>query len=129
MIWDKDNPNLDFNRFRILSDKILENPTISDVTMTTFLPLASSRAKALAHKSHSVPSEGWSLNPYPAIHIGCSGVITTRATPAFHPGVLPKRFPEKVVNKNINNKELVNEIKIDFFIIQYGKSEMYFGLI
>ena len=61
------------------------NPKRSEVTNTTLFPAASSNARALAQRSCRVPSDGLSLNPNPAIHIFCEGVIIVFATPAFQP--------------------------------------------
>ncbi len=51
-------------------------------TKTAVFPVGSLRATALAHRSCTFPSAGFDRPPYPDIHIGCSGVITVRATPA-----------------------------------------------
>ena len=59
-------------------------PMRSVVTSTSRLPVASSRQTAFAYRSCSLPSDGLVREAYPAIHIGCSGVMTFVATPALN---------------------------------------------
>ncbi len=58
-------------------------PIRSVVTKTKRFPAASSRTSALAKRSCTLPSAGFFLPAYPAIHMWVSGVMTTWAAPAL----------------------------------------------